>query len=227
MKFKVLLIARQNDKFSRKVYNFLKTKSSVKVFFTTKNNYRNRKKFFKKKYDFIICYRAYMILKKSELLKARIASINIHPGPPEYRGIGCLNYALYNNEKFYGLTIHLMNTKIDNGDILFVKRFNILRNDDVDSLLTKTHNYCVRYIKKIMSLIFLNVTNIQTLKNKHKKFKWSKKIYNRKYFEKFYEIKIDKNIQTKLFNKIRSTYYKNYKPYIILNKKKFILNEKK
>ena len=56
-----------------------------------------------------------IIIKKNLINNCKIAAINFHPGPPEYRGIGCLNFALYNNEKFYGCTSHIMNEKIDDG----------------------------------------------------------------------------------------------------------------
>ena len=58
---------------------------------------------------------------------AKIAAINLHPGSPKYRGIGCLNYALYNKEKKFGFTIHLISKKIDCGKILNVK---IIRSTD-------------------------------------------------------------------------------------------------
>ena len=59
------------------------------------------------------------------LKKVNKAAINFHPGPPEYRGTGCVNYALYENSKFYGCTAHLINEKVDNGKIIDVKKFNI------------------------------------------------------------------------------------------------------
>ena len=50
---------------------------------------------------------------------------NFHPGPPEYRGVGCLNYAIFNNENYYGVTAHIINQKIDFGQILKVFRYKI------------------------------------------------------------------------------------------------------
>ena len=52
-------------------------------------------------------------------------NINFHPGPPERRGIGCTNYAIYEKSKNYGVTLHEINEKIDSGNILKVKRFKI------------------------------------------------------------------------------------------------------
>ena len=51
-------------------------------------------------------------------------AINFHPGPPEYRGVGCVNYAFFDNVKSYGCTAHRINQKIDNGPIIDVKDLN-------------------------------------------------------------------------------------------------------
>ena len=103
------------------------------ILFTRKNlNKLSEIKYIKKKinnltinYDYIISYRSKKILKKKFLKKAKIAALNFHPGPPEFRGIGCANFAIMNKSKFYGLTLHLMDEKIDHGKILFCNRFKI------------------------------------------------------------------------------------------------------
>ena len=43
--------------------------------------------------DFIISYLSPFILPKALLERAGRAAINFHPGPPEYPGIGCTNFA--------------------------------------------------------------------------------------------------------------------------------------
>ena len=110
-KYSVLLLLRKNDEFCIKFLKFISLNSKqVKVYWSNKNY---KKILFKKKYDFIISYRSSIILKTKEISMAKIAAINLHPGSPKYRGIGCLNYALYNLEKEYGITIHIMNKKIE------------------------------------------------------------------------------------------------------------------
>lgn len=68
-------------------------------------------------------------------------AVNFHPGPPEYRGIGCLNYALYDGAASYGVCAHGMMPEPDAGTILAVKRFPILYSDTVATLLRRTHDY--------------------------------------------------------------------------------------
>jgi len=50
-------------------------------------------------------------------------NINFHPGPPEYPGIGCFNYAIYDSAKQFGATAHIMKPKVDTGEIIGVNRF--------------------------------------------------------------------------------------------------------
>jgi methionyl-tRNA formyltransferase len=103
--------------------------------------------------DYVLCFRSLFILPKYLLDKAKIAAINFHPAPPEYPGSGCLNFALYDDAKEYGVTAHLMDEKIDNGQILECRRFPILRSDSVDSLLERTH-------VKLLDLFFDVTTGI-------------------------------------------------------------------
>jgi len=89
--------------------------------------------------EYIFCFRSYFLLPKSLLDRASIAAINFHPAPTEYPGSGCLNWALYDNADTYGATAHLMNENIDNGSIVECRRFPILKQDNVTSLLARAH----------------------------------------------------------------------------------------
>ncbi|MFT6842576.1 MAG: methionyl-tRNA formyltransferase [Psychroserpens sp.] len=89
--------------------------------------------------DFILSFRSLFFLPKEILDRAKIAAINFHPAPPEYPGSGCINFALYDRCKKYGVTAHLMNEKIDNGAILEVRRFPVHESENLQSLLERTH----------------------------------------------------------------------------------------
>ena len=95
--------------FAKNFQNLFLHYVNLKILWTERNKKYSLTKLKNKKFDFIISYRSSMILKNRDISIANIAAINLHPGPPKYRGIGCLNYALYNNEKKYGFTIHLIN----------------------------------------------------------------------------------------------------------------------
>ena len=97
--------------------------------------------------EYIISFRSYIIIPVDLIKRARLAAINFHPGPPERPGSGCVNFALYEGDKEYGCTAHLMEKKVDSGPILMAKRFPVLANDTVSTLLVRTHH-------ELLSLFF-------------------------------------------------------------------------
>ena len=95
--------------------------------------------------DLLISYLSQWIIPAALLGKAGIAAINFHPGPPEYPGIGCTNFAIYNGEKEFGVTCHHMQAKVDTGSIIAVRRFPVAADDTV---YTVTQN-CYRAIGEL------------------------------------------------------------------------------
>jgi len=65
---------------------------------------------------------------------AKKGAINFHPGPPKYPGIGCYNYAIWNEDKEYGVTAHLMDEKLDHGKIIHCYRFPMYGNETIETL---------------------------------------------------------------------------------------------
>ena len=89
----------------------------------------------------LISYKSRWIVPKNLLDKAKEVSINFHPASPDYPGIGCVNFALYENAKEYGSTCHHMNPKVDTGDIIKVVKFPIYPSDNVETLLKRTYEH--------------------------------------------------------------------------------------
>lgn len=84
--------------------------------------------------DHIISFVSPWIVPASLLERAGRAAINFHPGPPEYPGIGCYNFALYDEVAEYGVTCHHMASKVDTGQIVEVARFPVTLEDSVATL---------------------------------------------------------------------------------------------
>tara|TARA_Y100000590_G_scaffold219798_1_gene248888 strand:- start:19944 stop:20615 length:672 start_codon:yes stop_codon:yes gene_type:complete len=218
----VLFFGRTGCKYSLKIRNFLKKKIKiVDVVISDKEKKININKYLKKNYDFIFCFRSKFILKKNLLKKSKF-SINFHPSLPKYRGVGGVNYALYKNDKFFGFTIHIMNEKVDNGKILHVDKFKINKNENINSLLSRTHKKMYNKFIGMVNKIHKDELFIYHLIKTKTKYKWSKNYYNLKDLEKFYEIKKNEKIKN-LIKKIRSTVTDYHKPYIKLHKRKFYL----
>ena len=218
----VLYFGRHNCKYSKILEKYLKNNS--RKFVSVKSKHKGeiiKKNSISKNYfDYVFCFRSYFILKKRILYNCKYA-INFHPSLPKYRGVGGVNYAIFNGDKYFGSTIHFINEKIDNGKILKVAKFRILKNDNVETLLKKTHKTLYKEAKKFIGKLIKN-PNILESKNNKIKIRWGKKYHNVKSLNKFYEIR--PNISKKYFErKLRSTIYKNYKPYIDLHGKKFFV----
>ena len=74
----------------------------------------------------------------------------------------------------------------------------------------------------ILKLLKKNSDNLEKLIIKNKKLKWSKKLYKKKDLEKLYLIDNLAN-QDEIERVIRATKTKKFRPYKIINKKKYFL----
>ncbi len=90
--------------------------------------------------DFILSVQYHKILKKNHLDKAKILPVNLHLAPlPEYRGCNQFSKAILNRDQEFGVTLHVMNTRIDNGDIIFESRFKIPKDIWVEDLVKMSY----------------------------------------------------------------------------------------
>ena len=198
---KLLLITNLRHKASKKLIKFLKLK---RINFDYVDTSLKKKIKITKNYDFLISFLNPAYINKSIRNKIKKNSYNFHPGPPEYPGFGCYNFALLNKTKFYGSTIHVIDDKLDSGEIVNVKKFKIsYKNISLEKLISKTHKNLLNQGRKfILDLINKNI-EFKT------KFRWSKKAYTKKQFEKARQIKINDS-KSEILNKIKAFSYKNY-----------------
>ncbi|MGB0670410.1 MAG: formyltransferase family protein [Rhodospirillales bacterium] len=61
-------------------------------------------------------------------------SYNFHPGPPEYPGVHSVQFALAEGADKFGVTLHEMAPKVDEGTIIDVRRFDIQSDADGEEL---------------------------------------------------------------------------------------------
>lgn len=106
--------------------------------------------------DYIISYLSPFIIPSRLLDRAKRAAINFHPGPPEYPGIGCTNFAIYNGETEYGVTCHHMAPRVDSGPIIAVKRFALSDNDSVYSVTQRCYALILALFYEIVATILEN-----------------------------------------------------------------------
>jgi methionyl-tRNA formyltransferase len=102
--------------------------------------------------DLIISYLARWIVPSGLLGRAGTA-INFHPGPPEYPGYGCNNFAIYESAREYGVTCHHMAPRVDTGAIIEVTRFPVLPADNAGTLLARAYDVQLALFHRIVGLI--------------------------------------------------------------------------
>ena len=215
---RLLLIINYKHKVSKQLVKFLNFK---KISFDYIDSSKKKKIKISKNYDYLISFLNSMYIKKSVRKKIKINSFNFHPGPPEYPGFGCYNFALLDKVNFYGSTIHMINDKFDSGKIVNVKKFKIsYEKFNLEKLIRKTHENIIKQAKD-----FIN--DIQNKKLKiEDNLKWKKKAYTKKEFETAREIKLNDS-KKNILKKIKAFSYKNYES-VYLNFKglKFELKKK-
>lgn len=83
--------------------------------------------------------------------------INCHAGKlPYYRGRNILNWALINDEKEFGITVHFVDEGIDTGDLILQKTFEIREDDDYGSLLAIAYEECANILYESLVLFLEN-----------------------------------------------------------------------
>lgn len=158
--------------------------------------------------DLLISFLSRWIIPPSMLAKSRLPAINFHPGPPEYPGVGCLNWALYDNAHEYGATCHIMTEKPDTGPILRVERFPIRPTDTVESLMLATYQTMVRMVADV----FIDPDRHDGLSSRSAEV-WTGRRRSRKDLDDLMRIPHDLS-GSEVRHRIRATAYGEFKPYV-------------
>lgn len=173
--------------------------------------------------DFILSYRNYWLIPKNVLKKAKYLSINFHPSIPQYPGTGSCSWAIYDSVEEFGLTVHLMNEKYDNGKILKVYKFKIPFNTDLEDLLKLSYNFSILCFKKYLTLLDKKSSDqINIIKNKESPYKWGKD------YKKLKDLNIMRYISLEMSKeeiekRIKAFYIENYPLRLSLNNNEYKL----
>lgn len=149
----VLFLGKKNDKYCDRAFQFVEANfENVTAYFSAwgepmPEQIRNWSG------DYIISYLCRWVLPLAAIESAAREAINFHPASPDYPGIGCNNYALYEDASEYGATCHHMLSRVDTGKIIAVKRFPVFPTDDVDSLLTRTYEFQLTLFYEVVGTI--------------------------------------------------------------------------
>lgn len=110
--------------------------------------------------DYLYSVQYHQILKEHHIHKAKKIALNLHMAPlPEYRGCNQFSFAIADQRDEFGTTIHQMDAGIDQGDIVFERRFKIPENCWVDELYELTFNASLDlFIETISEILNGNYT---------------------------------------------------------------------
>ena len=87
-------------------------------------------------------------------------TINCHAGKlPFYRGRNILNWALINDEREFGITVHYMDEGIDTGDIILQETYPITDLDNYATLLERAYDGCADVLYRAVKMIQDNKVN--------------------------------------------------------------------
>lgn len=197
---RIALFAKKNKPDAAEVIKYLKKHfMDVSVFLGLRGDDFPRKAF-DEHYDIVISYLSPWIIPAGVLHKTSKWNMNFHPGPPEYPGIGCFNFAIYNNETVYGVTAHLMNERVDTGKIIAVERFALLESDGVYSLSIKSYAYMLSLFFRIVDYVLEHRAIPESEEQ------WGRKPYTRKELEELCRITSDM-AEDEVKRRIRATDY--------------------
>ena len=128
-------------------------KEKIKIYQPEK--IRNNKEFLKTveslNLDIIVVISYGVILPEEIFSMAKYGAINIHPSLlPKYRGASPINEALLRGDKETGVSIIKMNEKMDEGDIILIKKMAIEEKDDYQTLSEKLEKMAADLIVPIL-----------------------------------------------------------------------------
>ena len=169
-KFFYMILFLNLKEFFEILYYKLFKKKYVYKYKTYKFESINKREFHKfvnkKKFDLLVSYNCNQIFSEKSLKEIKTDIVNFHPGLlPKYKGLFPNFYSLKNQEKYVGITFHVIEKKIDSGKI--IKRFKIkISNEDTIFKLykkiflnNKSHEFvynCILNYKKLIKYKFIN-----------------------------------------------------------------------
>lgn len=160
-----LLLKRREELFKKYNLPIIKVKSM--------NNSQISNLVKENRIDLIINLRTRCIYEKEILESPSFGCVNIHHGIlPKYRGVFCDLYALHENRPA-GITIHKMDEKIDEGEILYTKQISNNSEKNYINYLSKTGQEEATQVIKLINYIEQNGKLPNGIKNKSDEYVFS------------------------------------------------------
>lgn len=216
IKHAMLFIGKPDDQFSKKAFFFAKSLFPTAVDLSKFSIEEIQNYTADWNGDIIISYLAKVILPAPILKKAQRCAINFHPAPPEYRGVGGANFAIYRQEKKFGVTAHHMKPVVDSGQIIEVCRFPISHLDNLESLLEKSYVHQFALFKKIMLVLEKGV------KLPSSNEQWTSHLITRRELNNLGTIRLGQSIE-EATQRIKATTFPGWMPKLVIGQDEYDL----
>ncbi|MFT3909262.1 MAG: formyltransferase family protein [Ferruginibacter sp.] len=213
----ILFICKADDQFSSQAADFILLHYPEAIIIYSTRHEPFPEELYEWNGDLIISYLSQWIIPGKVLKKAKIAALNFHPGPPEYPGIGCTNFAIYDRADVFGVTCHHMEAKVDTGNIVAVKRFPVYEADTVYAITQR----CYSEILNTFYEIFYTMMNGGSLPVSNET--WQRKPYLRKELNELCRLTPDMDIN-EIERRIKATTYLQPWAYIEVGEEIFKLS---
>ena len=160
--------------------------------------------------DIIYSVQHHELLKAAHIARASEIAVNLHLAPlPEYRGCNQFSFAIMDEVKEFGVSIHEIDTRIDHGALLFEERFSVSENCWVNDLYELTFSAALRLFEtSVADLVNGNYSKTpqsELLKTRKERLHFRNEIRQLK--------EIDLNQSAAIIEKtIRATYMPGFEP---------------
>ena len=115
--------------------------------------------------DLIISVAAPTIFRQELIDLPPLGCINIHHAPlPRYKGMMPNFWQLYHGEKTVGITIHKINPRIDEGEIILQKEVAVIPGESLDGLIKRTKRLGAHCVAEAIEMI--RSGGLQTIENR-------------------------------------------------------------
>jgi len=198
---RVLFLSKKENEFAQRAAGFMSRHFPQSILFEGSRKDPLPDHVLNWKGDLLISFVSSWILPFSLLEQASYAAINFHPGSPEYPGTGCTNFAFYDGAREYGITAHHMNSVVDTGNIIAVKRFPLTEQDTVYGVTQHCYQLLEEMFYELMDCI------LQGRPLPVSAERWKRKPYTRKQLNELCEIKPEMS-EEEIERRIKATTYK-------------------
>ena len=169
--------------FKKNIINIVKNKKKEKKYWNKdisnleKNYFVNLESLKRKFFDLGVSINFNEKIPSKILKRAKIGFINFHYSySNRIRGRNVLFHTIYNQEKYFGYTIHWMNHKIDSGNLIYTKKFKLRKkytSNKIFNIIEKDLKFFIKnklskYLDYYLNLNKRNKVKYQFYKKKDK-----------------------------------------------------------